>query len=158
GRRAAPDGADRRHRKTVGTRRTRPRGRAAGRSHECETFLTPLHSQTALARVSMTGETRPSNVEARDQCGTRGGTTMTQRLMSLRTLLLAGACSGLLAALPAVAQQPAAPAAAPPAAAAPAPTPSWAVGRPQDPAAVKLAPVAPLPIPTAMDKLPLDKL
>ncbi len=86
---------------------------------------------------------------------------MAHHITSLRSLLLAGACLGLLSAVPALAQQPAAPAAQPPAApaaGAPQPPPSWAVGRPTGENAVKLAPVAPLPISTPVDKLPLDKL
>ncbi len=76
------------------------------------------------------------------------------RLTSVRSLLLAGTCAGLVAAAPAVAQQaqPAQPAAQP------TPPPSWAAGMPGTDAAKKLAPVAPLPLPTAADKLPLDKL
>jgi glucose/arabinose dehydrogenase len=67
---------------------------------------------------------------------------------SLRSLLLAGACAGVLAAGPTLAQQ----------AAQPTPPPSWAVGKPGGDAANKLAPVAPPPLPAAADKLPLDKL
>jgi glucose/arabinose dehydrogenase len=88
----------------------------------------------------------------------QGGKPMT-RLTSLRSLLLAGACGSLFAIAPVHAQQPAQPAPAAPQAGAPAqPPPSWAVGRPQSEQATKLAPVAPLPLPTAADKLPLDKL
>ncbi len=67
---------------------------------------------------------------------------------SLRHLLLAGACGSLLMAAPVLAQQ----------AAQPTPPPSWAVGKPTNDAAGRLAPVAPPPLPTATDKLPLDKL
>jgi glucose/arabinose dehydrogenase len=95
---------------------------------------------------------------------------MTSR-SALRTLLLAATCGGLLASFPAVAQPsnaPDTPAATPPAAApaAPAPAPaaaaqappSWAVGRPENEGAAKLAPVAPPPIPTALDKIQIDKV
>ena len=47
---------------------------------------------------------------------------------------------------------------APAPAATPQPLPPALVGRPDNDAAKKLAPVAPPPIPTAADKLPLDKL
>ncbi|MDB5599869.1 MAG: sorbosone dehydrogenase [Xanthobacteraceae bacterium] len=100
--------------------------------------------------------------------------------ISVRRRLLAGTVSALLlAGLPALAQQPPAdpPAASPaptmpaPAAPAPAATPAPApaaapaippgsplFGRPNSESAAKLAPVAPPPIPTAAEKLPLDKL
>jgi glucose/arabinose dehydrogenase len=100
--------------------------------------------------------------------------------ISARRRLLAGTVSALLlAGLPALAQQPPAdpPAASPaptmpaPAAPAPAATPAPApaaapaippgsplFGRPNSESAAKLAPVAPPPIPTAAEKLPLDKL
>jgi hypothetical protein len=78
-----------------------------------------------------------------------------------RSLLLAGTITAVVAAWPAVAQQPAAqpaaPAAAAPAAAPEAPPP-WAQGRPEAAIAAKLAPIAPPPIPTAADKLPVEKL
>jgi glucose/arabinose dehydrogenase len=75
------------------------------------------------------------------------------RITSLRSLLLAGACTGLLTTAPAFAQQ-----AAQPAQPQQAPPPSWAVGMPTGDAAKKLAPVAAPPLATAVDKLPLDKL
>ena len=87
------------------------------------------------------------------------------RTTRTRSLLLAGIC--LLAAGPAASQavSPTAPQSAPPAAAPPPAQasqpqspPSWAVGQPGTDAAKKLAPVAPPPLPTAADKLPLDKL
>src|SRR5258706_293592 len=93
----------------------------------------------ALAHDTMTGDTRDGNGRDRRRKPTRsrdqGGNCMIFHRFSVRSLLLAGTCCGLLATAPATAQQPAAPgapAAAPPAAAAPAPTPSWAVGRPPD--------------------------
>src|SRR4029450_3130722 len=73
-------------------------------------------------------------------------------------LVLAGTLGTLLAATsPAAAQQQAAP---PAAAQQPAPLPprSPFMGRPHTEAAKKLAPVAPPPVPTAADKLPIDKL
>jgi glucose/arabinose dehydrogenase len=71
-------------------------------------------------------------------------------------LVLAGTLGTLLAATsPAVAQQQAAP---PAAAQQPAPLPPALIGRPDTEAAKKLAPVAPPPVPTAADKLPIDKL
>ncbi|HZD29504.1 MAG TPA: sorbosone dehydrogenase family protein, partial [Xanthobacteraceae bacterium] len=81
-------------------------------------------------------------------------------------LVLAGTLGSLLAATPpAAAQQQAPPAAAeqqtaPPAAQQPAPLPpgSPLIGRPDTEAAKRLAPVSPPPIPTAAEKLPLDKL
>src|SRR5258706_3857870 len=119
----------------------------------------------ALAHDTMTGDTRDGNGRDRRRKPTRsrdqGGNCMIFHRFSVRSLLLAGTCCGLLATAPATAQQPAAPgapAAAPPAAAAPAPTPSWAVGRPQDANAAKLAPNAAPPLPTPADKLPLDQL
>jgi glucose/arabinose dehydrogenase len=70
------------------------------------------------------------------------------------TLLLAAASSGQALA------QPTAPALAQPPAAAATPLPpgSPLIGRPDTDAAKKLAPIAPPPLPTAADKLPLDKL
>src|SRR5262245_62133029 len=68
-------------------------------------------------------------------------TTRTTR----RALLLAGTVGSLLAACSAAAQQP-------------SPPPTWAQGRPEAAGQSTLAPVAPPPIPTAADKLPLDKL
>jgi len=70
------------------------------------------------------------------------------RMTSLRTLLLTGACLGLLTAAPARAQQPA----------QPLPPGSPLIGQPDTEAAKKLAPVPGPPLPTAADKLPLDKL
>src|SRR5438874_9718766 len=65
-----------------------------------------------------------------------------------RALVLAGTLGILLmAAGPAAAQQQ-----------APLPPGSPLIGRPDTDAAKKLAPVAPPPVPTAADKLPLDKL
>lgn len=60
-----------------------------------------------------------------------------------RALLLAGTVGCLLAAYSATAQQP---------------PPPWQQGRPEAASQSTLAPVAPPPIPTAEDKLPLDKL
>ena len=87
---------------------------------------------------------------------------MAFRLSIRRAMLLAGTL-GTLAAYPALAQQQPAPGAAPaPAAQAPAAAPlppgSPLIGRPNTEGAMKLAPVVPPPIPTAADKLPLDKL
>src|SRR5438552_1249667 len=62
-----------------------------------------------------------------------------------RALLLAGTVGSVLAACSAAAQQP-------------SPPPTWQQGRPEAAGQSTLAPVAPLPIPTAADKLPLDKL
>ena len=73
---------------------------------------------------------------------------MTFSALSLR-LLTAGAIGSMLAAAPALAQQPSAP---------PSPPPSWAIGQPDNDSAKKLAPVAPPPIPLAADKFQLDKL
>jgi glucose/arabinose dehydrogenase len=74
----------------------------------------------------------------------------------LHRLGLAGAAAiALLAAMPAMAQQPPAPAAATP---APVDKGSALYGRPESEGAMKLAPVAPPPIPTAADKLPVAKL
>jgi glucose/arabinose dehydrogenase len=89
---------------------------------------------------------------------------MAFRLSIRRTMLLAGTL-GTLTVYPAVAQQQPAPGAAPaPAAQAPALNPqplppgSPLIGRPNTEGAMKLAPIAPPPIPTAADKLPVDKL
>ena len=89
---------------------------------------------------------------------------MAFRLSIRRTMLLAGTL-GTLTVYPALAQQQPAPGAAPaPAAQAPALNPqplppgSPLIGRPNTEGAMKLAPIAPPPIPTAGDKLPLDKL
>ncbi len=62
-----------------------------------------------------------------------------------RALLLAGTVGSVLAACSAAAQQP-------------SPPPTWQQGRPEAAGQSTLAPVAPPPIPTAADKLPLDKL
>jgi len=77
-----------------------------------------------------------------------------------RRLLRAGTIAATFAAWPAVAQQPAPQPAAPAAAAptGPAAAPPWAQGRPEAAIGVPLAPIAPLPIPTAADKLPIEKL
>jgi glucose/arabinose dehydrogenase len=64
-----------------------------------------------------------------------------------RSLLLAGTIGTLIAAACPIAAQQAA-----------SPPPPWAQGRPDTPEAGRLAPVAPPPIPTAADKLPVDKL
>jgi glucose/arabinose dehydrogenase len=69
------------------------------------------------------------------------------------TLLLAAVSSGQALAQPA-----ATPSVQPPAAGAPLPPGSPLLGRPDTDAAKKLAPIAPPPLPTAADKLPLDKL
>jgi glucose/arabinose dehydrogenase len=74
-----------------------------------------------------------------------------------RSLLLAGACFGVLT-FGAAAQQPASPPAAAPAAAPALPPGSPLIGRPDNEAAAKLAPVAAPPIAAAPDKLPLAKL
>jgi glucose/arabinose dehydrogenase len=82
---------------------------------------------------------------------------MTQTIVSGRTLLLAGTLLGTLAfGLPALAQQPAAPAAPP--AAAPLPPGSPLIGRPETEGAMKLAPIPAPPLAAAADKLPVDKL
>ena len=77
-----------------------------------------------------------------------------------RRLLRAGTIAATFAAWPAVAQQPAPQPAAPAAAAptGPAAAPPWAQGRPEAAIRVPLAPIAPPPIPTAADKLPIEKL
>ncbi len=77
-----------------------------------------------------------------------------------RRLLRAGTIAATFAAWPAVAQQPAPQPAAPAAAAptGPAAAPPWAQGRPEAAIGVALAPIAPPPIPTAADKLPIEKL
>jgi len=62
-----------------------------------------------------------------------------------RALLLAGTVGSILAACSAAAQQP-------------SPPPTWQQGRPEAAGQSTLAPVAPPPIPTAADKLPLDRL
>ena len=69
---------------------------------------------------------------------------------SRHLLLLAGTVGTLAVAVcPAAAQQtPAAPEAPPP----------WAQGRPETAVGAKLAPIAPPPLPTAVDKLPTEKL
>src|SRR5262245_30157750 len=75
--------------------------------------------------------------------------------------LLASALTGAIAQQsPATPATPATPAAPPATAAAAQPLPpgSPLLGRPDTDAAKKLAPVAPPPVPTAADKLPLDKL
>src|SRR5262245_33739336 len=72
----------------------------------------------------------------------KGRNTMHKHASSRRALLLAGTLGTVLAAWSAFAQTP---------------PPSWQQGRPDNPDASKLAPVAPPPIPTAVDKLPLDK-
>ncbi len=86
---------------------------------------------------------------------------MTRYASARRGLLLAGTITAVVAAWPAIAQQPAAQPAAPttaaPAAAPQAPPP-WAQGRPDAAIATQLAPIAPPPIPTAADKLPVEKL
>jgi glucose/arabinose dehydrogenase len=66
--------------------------------------------------------------------------------MKRRALLLAGIIGSLLAACSAAAQQ------------QPVPPPTWQQGRPEAASGSTLAPIAPPPIPTAADKLPLDKL
>jgi hypothetical protein len=69
---------------------------------------------------------------------------------SRHILLLAGTIGTLAVAVcPAAAQQtPAAPEAPPP----------WAQGRPEAAIGAKLAPIVPPPLPTAVDKLPTEKL
>src|SRR5262245_22700958 len=62
-------------------------------------------------------------------------------------LMLAGSLGAVLVTTPAAAQQQ-----------APLPPGSPLIGRPDTDGAKKLAPIAPPPIPTAADKLPLDKL
>ena len=85
---------------------------------------------------------------------------MTRYASARRGLLLAGTITAVVAAWPAIAQQPAPQPAAPAAAAptGPAAAPPWAQGRPEAAIGVPLAPIAPLPIPTAADKLPIEKL
>src|SRR5712671_4749865 len=77
-----------------------------------------------------------------------------------RRLLRAGTIAATFAAWPAIAQQPAPQPAAPAAAAptGPAAAPPWAQGRPEAAIGVPLAPIVPPPIPTAADKLPIEKL
>jgi glucose/arabinose dehydrogenase len=78
-----------------------------------------------------------------------------------RSVFLAGSLASLFALAAAAQQPPAAPAPAPAPAAAPAapalPPGSPLIGRPDSADAAKLAPVSGPPIPTAADKLPLDK-
>jgi glucose/arabinose dehydrogenase len=93
---------------------------------------------------------------------------MTKNINRLGLLSAASAAGIAAAAFTALAQTPAAPAAAPPAAAAPAapasaaaapvPIGSALYGRPPGDNAAKLVPIPPPPIPTALDKLPLDKM
>src|SRR5262249_16043587 len=78
------------------------------------------------------------------------GLTMTFRSSSRRALLLAGALTSLMIALPAAAQQAPAPGAAP---AAPLPPGSPLIGRPDTEAAMKLAPVLAPPSPASPAKL-----
>jgi glucose/arabinose dehydrogenase len=61
-------------------------------------------------------------------------------------LLLSAVCAGVVAALPAAAQE------------KKEEVPFWAIGRPNTDAAMKMAPVPAHPIPTARDKLPVKKL
>ena len=68
---------------------------------------------------------------------------------SRHLLLLAGTVATLAVAVPAVAQQPPA---------APEAPPPWAQGRPETAIGAKLAPIVPPPLPTAVDKLPTEKL
>jgi glucose/arabinose dehydrogenase len=92
---------------------------------------------------------------------------MTRLLFRSRTLLFALLSGGLVAALPAAAQQtsasaaPAAQPAAPAAAFGPAIAPGkpgWTQAMPEGAAAANLAPVSALPIPTPADKLPVAML
>src|SRR3954470_20710518 len=87
---------------------------------------------------------------------TPGRKRMTPDCASLRGSALAGLVAALLAGAPALAQQPAAPAAG--GGAAPGARRSALYGRPGGEHAAKLAPVAPPPIPTPADKLPVAKL
>ena len=64
-------------------------------------------------------------------------------------LLLAGTIGTLAAVCPAAAQQ---------TSAAPEAPPPWAQGRPEAALGAKLAPIVPPPLPTAVDKLPTEKL
>src|SRR6476646_3353508 len=77
-----------------------------------------------------------------------------------RRLLRAGIIAAPFASWPAVAHQPAPPPTAPAAAAptGPAAAPPWAQGRPEAASGVPLARIAPPPLPTAADKLPIEKL
>src|SRR6266536_43508 len=75
-----------------------------------------------------------------------------------RGLLLAGTITVVVAAWPAVAQQPGTQPAVPGPAAPASPPPPWAQGRPDAAIEAKLAPIAPPPIATAADKLPVEKL
>src|SRR5262249_56306415 len=69
---------------------------------------------------------------------------------SRHLLLLAGTLGTLAVAVcPAAAQQPPA---------APEAPPPWAQGRPETAIEAKLAPIVPPPLPTAVDKLPTEKL
>ena len=88
---------------------------------------------------------------------------MITRIPNSRSLMLAGAVSlgfGVTAFAQQTTQSAAQPAAPPTAApaATPAAPPPWAQGRPDAAIAAQLAPIAPPPIPTAADKLPVDKL
>jgi len=83
---------------------------------------------------------------------------MAVRLSIRRALLLAGTLGTLaVVTFPASAQAPA-PGAAPALNPQPLPPGSPLIGRPSTEGAMKLAPIAPPPIPTAADKLPVDKL
>ena len=88
---------------------------------------------------------------------------MTRSSAVRRHLLFASALGTILVGTswPLVAQQSttsAPPTAAPAPAATPTAPPPWAQGRPDAAIDAQLAPVAPPPIPTAADKLPVDKL
>ncbi|MCC6249007.1 MAG: PQQ-dependent sugar dehydrogenase [Rubrivivax sp.] len=85
------------------------------------------------------------------------------RGIGLGLLAVAVAAALALLALPAFAQQQAAPAAGPaappaPAASAAAEEPFWAKGRPKSEVAMRMAPVPAFPIPTAADQLPIAKM
>src|SRR6266566_9741034 len=75
---------------------------------------------------------------------------MMTRSARRRYLLLAGAIAAfaVVASSAAAQQTPASPEAPPP----------WAQGRPETAIGAKLAPIAPPPLPTAVDKLPTEKL
>src|SRR5262249_8903554 len=68
---------------------------------------------------------------------------------SRHLLLLAGTVATLRAAVPAAAQQPPT---------APEAPPPWARGGHETAIEAKLAPIVPPPLPTAVDKLPTEKL
>src|ERR1700730_12541461 len=111
--------------------------------------------ETDCAREAKCRRLDSKRRHALDQCGVARaakvkfyvpGRTFMTRLSRLRGIMLAGTLGTLLVVgWQAAAQQP-------------LPPGSPLIGRPETDEAKKLAPVAPPPIPTAAEKLPLDKL